>query len=535
MQHISEMGRLFKLAGIRHVVLCPGSRNAPLLDLFTSDDEFIPHSIVDERSAGYVALGMARQLGDPVGVVTTSGTAVLNLAPAVAEASLQKIPLVLITADRPAEPMGIFNNQRILQQSPFAPNCLEFMEFPPEFPTLAALEEMLEELAGFLAPLHEPGRGPRHLNLVLREPLYGELPSPVLNISLPEAVPAGPGEWRFPSHGQKILVLAGAGKYDDRVANLLGELALRLELAVVAENLANLAGADFISSPEILLAACDEELPEELLPHVVLSFGGQVVSKRLKRLLQARENILYREIGSDPVAYLSAFLEENRDLPERKNSYLESWIKVRARAEALRHEKLRELPYGNLLAIYRSLEKAPGAAVVHLGNSATVRYAQVLPLRDDLEYYSNRGTSGIDGCVSTAVGSAMVSTRPHLLLVGDLSFVYDSNALWNRHFPSNLKIVVLNDGGGGIFRLLEGPSRKAYFEEYSVTAHPVSPALLAESFGRGSRVAGGNRDLETALDELLSGGSGLQVLDVHTMDSENSRIFAAYMDFKSAD
>jgi 2-succinyl-5-enolpyruvyl-6-hydroxy-3-cyclohexene-1-carboxylate synthase len=163
--------------------------------------------------------------------------------------------------------------------------------------------------------------------------------------------------------------------------------------------------------------------------------------------------------------------------------------------------------------------------VVHLGNSATIRNTQLFSARSGLTYCSNRGTSGIDGSLSTAVGAAMVSRKPHLLVLGDLSFVYDSNGMWNKNFPDNLKIVVLNDGGGGIFRLLEGPESMPFFEEFSVTHHPVSLELLSQSFGRSFIRVVGKDDLDDQLEALFTEGSHLSVLEVDTTSAENSRIF----------
>jgi len=151
-----------------------------------------------------------------------------------------------------------------------------------------------------------------------------------------------------------------------------------------------------------------------------------------------------------------------------------------------------------------------------------------VPVRRDLLYYSNRGTSGIDGSVSAAVGASLVSDRTHVLVVGDLSFVYDSNALWNKNFPQNLKIIVLNDGGGGIFRLLEGPDRMDFFEEYSVTHHPVSLELLSQAFGRDCSRVTNREELQEKLETLFSPGSILSVLEVDTTGSENSRIFKQF-------
>jgi 2-succinyl-5-enolpyruvyl-6-hydroxy-3-cyclohexene-1-carboxylate synthase len=152
----------------------------------------------------------------------------------------------------------------------------------------------------------------------------------------------------------------------------------------------------------------------------------------------------------------------------------------------------------------------------------------LIPVRDDLSYEANRGTSGIDGSVSTAVGAALVSDQLHLLVVGDLSFVYDSNSLWNKNFPGNLRIIVLNDGGGSIFRLLEGPGRMDFFEEFSVTHHPVSIELLAQAFGRRFARVSGTDELREHLEALMKPESALSVLEVDTTASENSHIFTSF-------
>ncbi|MCA1747214.1 MAG: 2-succinyl-5-enolpyruvyl-6-hydroxy-3-cyclohexene-1-carboxylic-acid synthase, partial [Bacteroidales bacterium] len=188
-------------------------------------------------------------------------------------------------------------------------------------------------------------------------------------------------------------------------------------------------------------------------------------------------------------------------------------------------------PFSNLTATTAILGQAPPTTTVHLGNSGTIRYSQLSATRNDLTYYSNRGTSGIDGSLSAAVGAAMVSPGPHLAILGDLSFVYDSNALWNKNFPKNLKIIVLNDQGGGIFRLLDGPSRMSFFEEFSVAHHPVDLQHLAEAFGLKHLFVGDMIALKTALATLFSGDTGPALLEVHTAKSENSAIFKQF--FKS--
>lgn len=528
LQHIAELAPCMEKMGIRHVVISPGSRNAPLIQLFTSNKHFSCHSIVDERSAGYVALGMALQSGRPVAVITTSGTAVLNLSPAVAEAFHQQLPLLLITADRPREIYPQFNNQVTDQRAPYFNHSKGFFEFPAELRNQEDMERGLQAVEKLLTGAQQLPAGPVHLNLPLAEPLYVPLPEPGRS-ALKDSAAAGASpeeELPFPDvsvdmRDKKVLVLAGMGEYPEGFCSALEGLAARSDLVVLAENISNLVSERFISVPELLLAGASEAEKAALQPELVLMTGGQVVSKRMKLFIQGIKDLEVIQIPPT-VEALDQLVVRNET---SAGSYRETWADLANRELERAQNYLNCAPYGNLSAVSHLLKGAPPGTVVHLGNSTTVRYSQFLAARSDLIYRSNRGTSGIDGSLSTAVGAAMVSEQEHLLLLGDLSFVYDSNGLWNKDFPENLKIVVINDGGGGIFRLLEGPNRMEYFEEFSVTQHPVSLELLATSFGRSFASVKGMDELEERMDELFRPGTGLSVLEVDTSNSENSRIF----------
>jgi 2-succinyl-5-enolpyruvyl-6-hydroxy-3-cyclohexene-1-carboxylate synthase len=528
LQHISDLGPLLTEVGVQHIIIAPGSRNAPLIQLFTSDEGFTCHSIVDERSAGYVALGMAKQTGKPVVVVTTSGTAVMNLSPAVAEAFHQRIPLILLTADRPREIVSQFNNQVTDQRAPYFNHSKGFFEFPAQVRSegelesgIGSAEQLFKEAVRFPA-------GPVHLNLPLTEPLYEGLPSPLLshrNVSdesqdllSPFTLPPVPA-----LKGKKIMILAGMGNGDNILNQVLDKILKCNQAVVVAENISNLRSDNFISVPELLLSGATSEELISLAPDVVIAFGQQVVSKRLKMFVQSLENLKILQVQDEPA--LSDLLGELLLLNKVDNNYHAKWKEIELREIGRAAAYLKQAPFGNLTAVSQVLKAAPSHSVIHLGNSSTIRNSQLLPVRADLEYYSNRGTSGIDGSLSSAVGAAMVSDRQHLLLLGDLSFVYDSNALWNSRFPENLKVVVLNDGGGGIFRLLDGPGKMDFFEEFSVTHHPVSLELLCASFGRRYGRAASFTELDRQLEALLEPGAALSVLEVDTTACENSRIF----------
>ncbi|MEN8157923.1 MAG: 2-succinyl-5-enolpyruvyl-6-hydroxy-3-cyclohexene-1-carboxylic-acid synthase [Bacteroidota bacterium] len=539
-QHIAELAPLLSGFGIGHVVISPGSRNAPLTQLFTSDDSFRCTSIVDERSAGYVALGMARQLDQPVAVVTTSGTAVLNLAPAVAEAYHQEIPLLVLTADRPLEVIPQFNNQWIDQEAPFYSFTRGSLQLPMLYQEPEDLEQMTGHVERLLAEATTGTRGPVHINVPLAEPLYEKLPSPLLGKRGPvsgthgkQNVPGEP-EQAVPasiSADSKILVLAGMGLPDKKIRTSLERLVQSRQAVVVAENISNLAAEDFCLHPELLMAASGEDQRNDLKPDLLLSFGGQMVSKRLKLFLQSIRDLEKVEVVGDVASYIDALAEQQRPGDNFSNRYLASWKRAEERILGVVRDKLDALPFSNLSVMHRIISALPPGTVLHLANSATIRYSHLAPHRSDLNYFANRGTSGIDGSVSTAVGAAMVSRGLHLLVVGDLSFVYDSNALWNKDFPENLKIVVLNDGGGGIFRLLDGPDRMAFFEEFSVTHHPVSVELLGQAFGRVARRVSGHDQLEEGLKGLLGPGGSGNLLEVDTTGSENSRIFKDFLNF----
>lgn len=546
-QHIAELGPLLLRTGIRHVILCPGSRNAPLIELFTSMDGFRCHSIVDERSAAYVALGMARELGTPVAVVTTSGTAVMNLAPALAEASFQQLPLVLITADRPRERISQFDNQVIRQKEALLSHARAFFELPLQVPDRQRMEEVLLSVEEAVRRGMDFPGGPLHLNVPLLEPLYEPLPPPLGGpVRSPLTPQTGTGGDRqaveiFAKHmeeGHKVLIMAGMGSPDPGLSGLLEALTGCGQVAVVAENIANLHSERFIANPELVLAGADERERIGLLPRLVVSFGGQVVSKRLRLFLEQQGGegrtpfsgtsggeLLFHEITGEPSATLKYMYLAGA---QAKNTYLEEWKRIEHREIASAARFLDRAPHCNLAAVHTILAALPEGSVLHLGNSGAIRYSQLVPPVPGIACHANRGTSGIDGCVSSAVGAAMVSDRLHVLVVGDLSFVYDSNGLWNSHFPDNLRIIVLNDGGGGIFRLLEGPSRMAFFEEFSVTHHPVSLELLSAAFGRGFRRAADRGELAGMLEVLFRPDSGISVLEVDTTAGENSHIFKEF-------
>ncbi|MBN2699805.1 MAG: 2-succinyl-5-enolpyruvyl-6-hydroxy-3-cyclohexene-1-carboxylic-acid synthase [Bacteroidales bacterium] len=538
-QHIADLASLLRRLGVRHVVIAPGSRNAPLIQVFQRDPQFRCIGHVDERSAGYMALGMAMVLNEPVVVLTTSGTAALNLGPAVAEAFCRQVPLIVITADRPREWPPHFNNQIIDQEEIFIRNSKAFLNLNTDVAGEDALAQLRDEIQGIITLASSGRPGPVHLNILLKEPLYDEIPpassftiNPASAVREPrsgkDCLSLADEDFIF-GHlkGQKkVLMLAGLQSYSREDQYLMASLSSLYQVVVVAENIANIPSDLFISRPELLLGSLNDAGRQLLTPDLVLAFGGQVVSKRMRLFIQALREVPVKTTDCFPAEYFKRMIQ--REEMGEQNRFLGIWKSALSVSEERADHFIEQAGFCNLTAIGRVLESIPRNALVHLGNSSVIRYAQLFPTRPDLKYFSNRGTSGIDGCLSSAVGSAMVSDELNVVILGDLSFVYDSNGLWNRNFPDNLRIIVINDDGGGIFRIIEGPDRMPFFEEFSVTHHPVSIKRLSEAFGHAHRVAGDFNGMEEGLERLFGSGPGPVVLEIETGESENSRIFKQF-------
>jgi 2-succinyl-5-enolpyruvyl-6-hydroxy-3-cyclohexene-1-carboxylate synthase len=259
------------------------------------------------------------------------------------------------------------------------------------------------------------------------------------------------------------------------------------------------------------------------VPDLIVSLGGQVVSKRTRLFVQKCNDTPVLVFDFLPYVLFRELVLNNDQ--ESEYTYLTQWKKIEEEALWKVDKFMMENAFCNLTSIGGVLNTIPGNSVVHLGNSSTIRNTQLFPQRNNLKYFGNRGASGIDGSLSTAVGAAMVSKKLHVVILGDLSFVYDSNAMWNRDFPKNLKIIVLNDGGGGIFRIIEGPDKMPFFEEFSVTDHPVSLQKLANAFGLKHQQVSDYKELNDGLLALFDGDDEVEVLEVFTAESENSLIF----------
>ena len=547
-QHITDLAEICRRKGINRAVISPGSRSTPLIRAFSDALGEGCVSIVDERSASYFALGIATYTQKPVALICTSGTAVLNYAPALAEAYYQQVPLLAITADRPHEWIDQQDNQTLRQHAIYKNHIKGSFELPQVIASdddLWFTHRMVNEAVNLCL---SSGKGPVHINVPLTEPLYDELPSPSENIRiihqeqpeislmLPDELVA---EWK---NARRIMIIHGQDIPDSEVAALLPSLSNDGRIIILAENISNISGKNILSNSNIVLSNTRVNSPD--YPDLILHSGGQVVSKALTAYLRRAANRKCWRIGNDkgiidtfkqvtrfipyPAASVYRALDEIRPV-DSTIGYRETWLDLAAAANRWTGNALLQAPFSDAHAVKNILALIPAGALVALGNSSTIRNSQLFPVREKLYYYSNRGVSGIDGSLSTAAGVAFASKKLTIAITGDLGFIYDSNALWNRELPANLRILVINNEGGGIFHILKGASDHPGFKKYIEAHHPVNIHKLAEAYGLDYLFANDESSLSARWADFISDQGRSIVFEVMTDAAISAATFRKLM------
>ncbi len=533
---INQIVAACSLFQVEQAIICPGSRNAPLILAFTRFKNITCHSIVDERSAAFVALGMALQLQKPVALVCTSGTALLNFYPAIAEAYYAGVPLLVLSADRPPELLDKWDGQTIRQNAVFCSHVKGSFVTPDSYLDPKVFENIVSQA---LALAKQAKPGPVHINVPLREPLYPQNPNEAFiyeSIELQQdenslaplaAVPIDKGIL----NGKKILILHGFSSKTNMLA--------AKGLPVLADVLSNIEGCETLN--ENLFVGADTDTLLDVKPEVLLSSGSFMLSKNVKQFLRNYKPQLHYHFSedgdmadaydTDPILIrqnLNVWLQQT-NLDSNK-SYLELLQKQSQAADETDAQFFGlTLAFNEFFAVKRVLEKIPDAGNLHLGNSMPVRYAALCgAVRKKLRIFGNRGTSGIDGSMSTAVGFSALSAVFNTLLIGDVSFFYDSNAFWNDLPKHTLRIVLLNNNGGGIFRMLDGSSTLPELETWLETKHQRNAALFCQEFGLEYSHVTNSETLDEALQYFWQTSEQPKLLEIKTDSKINSEIFKLY-------
>ena len=496
-KNILQLVALLEAHGVTKIVLCPGSRNIPLVHTLSTHPSFKCYSVTDERSAGFFAIGLALNGGAPAAICCTSGTALLNLHPAVAEAFYQNVPLVVISADRPAAWIGQMDGQTLPQPGVFGTLVKKSVNLPEiytdedEWYCNRLVNEALLET-------HHHGKGPVHINVPVTEPIFRfttETLPEVRVITRYQGLNIYDRDYndliQRLNQYQKRMIIVGQMNliylFEKKYSKLLYK-----HFAWLTEHIGNqtIPGIP-VKNFDVAIYAMDGEMQGKMAPELLITYGGHVVSKRLKKFLRNNPpkehwhvspdgeivdlyGSLTTVIEMDPFEFLEkiAFLLENKT-PQYPLLW-ENFCKTLPQPE---------LPYSEMSAIGALIQALPQQCALHLANSSAVRYAQLFTVPATVEVCCNRGTSGIEGSLSTAVGYAAASDKLNFVVIGDLSFFYDMNALWNGNFGTNLRILLLNNGGGEIFHTLPGLEMSGTSHKFITAVHKASAKGWAEDRG----------------------------------------------------
>lgn len=568
--------QLCKAKGISHIVLSPGSRNAPLTIGFTYDDFFNCYSIVDERCAAFFALGIIQQLNEPVVVVCTSGSALLNFYPAVAEAFYSDLPLVVLSADRPKYLVGIGDGQTINQKDVYKNHILYFANLKQdinedeesnknsELPIFKSFENKLEKILGLQKSIQQENeleinkglntaiiqKGPVHLNIPFDEPLYDMVddisvkPSnipPDLKDDILEDIDRFKDIWKA---SKKKMILIGVNQPNSIDQSIIDLLALDESIVVFTETTSNLHHDNFFPSIDKVLAPLSKSELLELQPDILLTLGGMIVSKKIKAFLREYKPKEHWHI--DPkkandtffclshhfkVDVNSFFKELILQTLQINSDYRNYWQNKMKRRREMHDSYLLQIPFSDFKVFDAVLNSIPNDSLIQVGNSSAIRYTQLFDLNRTVKLYCNRGTSGIDGSTSTALGSSVVSGVQTIFITGDLSFFYDSNALWNNYIPKSFRIIVVNNGSGGIFRILPGHKNTSNFDTYFETKHGLTAQHLCEMYDFEYNIAKNEDQLKNQLASFYTTSNKPKLLEVFTPRTINDGVLLDYFQF----
>jgi 2-succinyl-5-enolpyruvyl-6-hydroxy-3-cyclohexene-1-carboxylate synthase len=538
---------LLKAFGINDVVLSPGSRNAPLIQGFAIDPFFRCHSVVDERSASFYAIGIIYKTKKPVVICCTSGTALLNYHPAVAEAYYQNLPLIVISADRSPAWIGQMDGQTVPQVGVFG-NLVKKSVQLPEIKNEEEYWYCNRLLNETLITCQTNNPGPVHINVPISEPLFDfsleKLPEPrkinqieALNDISDKDIRDLAEIWK--KSGKRVIMI-GQMSIETTIDHLM--VSNKNDFVLLNEHLSNSAADNNIYNFDAILSGYDSDNIKKFSPDLLITFGGHIVSKRIKNLLrnnppQCHWHIslsneipdTYKSIthfiNTDPEIFFRKLENHIADSHETDYEYISMW-----------HNKSLEinspdfsLPFSDIAVTGFLMNSLPANAVLFVANSSSVRNIQLYNKDKTINVYCNRGTNGIEGTLSAAIGYATIHEGEVFLLVGDLSFFYDLNSLWNFKMPENLHIMLINNGGGGIFHLLPGLENAESLDSYVSASHSKGAGKWIEATDLDYLKAENYDELNNVANEFLREKRiNSVILEIITDKSNNKKAVDQY-------
>lgn len=544
--------------GIKDIVASPGSRNAPLLISCSYRDDLNVQVIADERNAAFFALGMAMISRKPVVLICTSGTALYNYAPAVAEAYYQGIPLIVISADRPFYWIDQDDSQTLIQPEALGKIVKKSFDIPVECNN-PELEWYVNRVANEVAILASaPKPGPVHVNIQIEAPISGTIEKEgsitrVINSISPvhHIHPSVLKELTQRLAGKRVLVVAGFMAPDDELNRQLMLFSSIPGVKILCETLSNLHLPGNPYAIDSVIAGLSDEMKERLRPDIVIAIGGALVSRMLKEFIRNTQpevwtlgdsyfgidcfkNLTLNLQVTPAIFFKAIYFSLKRHYHTKGNpdehcrGYLPLWDEVKERQLILREEFVRNADWSELKAFNHILANLPRDYNLYLSNGTSVRYAQLFTENIPHASYSNRGVSGIDGTTATAAGCSLEYKGKTILISGDLSFAYSPGVMGLPMLPASFKIIVINNKGGGIFRFIS-PTRYIEHRDRYFCADPEVPVeKLAEAYGWNYYRAESEEELKVAFTNLLTDSQNA-VLEVISDEEYSASLLRKYM------
>ena len=538
---------------IKNIVISPGSRNAPLTLGFNLNPYFKTYSIVDERAAAFFALGIAQQIKFPVILVCTSGSALLNYYPAISEAYYSNIPLVILSADRPEKLLNIGDGQTINQKNVFNKNIgysENLNQNDNYFLNLFGLRDNNQEKINKALNFSIEKQSPVHINIPFSEPLYEITNSlsvdsinkiPRLNNQNVKKVSSFRNKWQ---NSIKKIILIGVSSPDLLSEKSIDLLAGDSSLLVLTENTSNVYHPSFCNKIDQLIAPLTNNELKEFRPEILITIGGMIISKKIKAILRNNKPNEHWHIGihhaNDTFFCLTKHFKTSpnniiyklyENFNDNGSDFYNKWDLVISKRKEKHKEYLSNLIYCDFKVYDYVLNSIPSKSMLQVSNSSAIRYTQLFDLDSSINVFCNRGTSGIDGSTSTAVGAASVFKGNTVFITGDLSFFYDSNALWNNFIPTSFRVILINNKGGGIFKILTKDNSTELFKKFFETKHDLYAKDLCNMYGFEYFAIDDEDSLKNVLNDFYNESEKPKLLEVITENDYNQDYLLNYFDY----
>jgi len=538
---------------IKNIVISPGSRNEPLTLGFNHNSFFKTYNIVDERSAAFFALGIAQQINFPVVLVCTSGSALLNYYPAISEAYYSNIPLVILSADRPGRLLNIGDGQTINQKNVFNKNIgysENLNQNDNYYLNLFGLRDNNQYKINKALNFSIEKQSPVHINIPFSEPLYEVTNSlsvntinklPRLNNQNVKNISSFRNKWQ---NSIKKIILIGVSSPDLLCKKSIDLLVSDSSLLVLIENTSNVYHPSFCNKIDQLIAPLTNKELKEFRPEILITIGGMIISKKIKAIFRDNKPNEHWHIGihdaNDTFFCLTKHFKTSpnniiyklyENFNDNGSDFYNKWDLVISKRKEKHKKYLSNLIYCDFKVFDYVLNSIPSKSMLQVSNSSAIRYTQLFDLDSSINVFCNRGTSGIDGSTSTAVGAASVFKGNTVFITGDLSFFYDSNALWNNFIPTSFRVILINNKGGGIFKILTKDNNTELFKKFFETKHDLYAKDLCNMYDFEYFTSNDEDSLKNILNDFHNESEKPRLLEVITDNDYNQDYLLNYFDY----